>query len=68
MTATHRFSGYGCFADMATLATRPEVRDFQDSPVQLLAARQYEVFFLADEKIWITDDENWKQHSRELVA
>lgn len=63
---THSFSGYGCLADLKTLSSNPQIRDFRDSPVDLIAARPFEVLFLADQRVWITDNENWDRNSRRL--
>ena len=64
---THHYNGYGCVASMLSLATRPEVKQF-DEAVQLLAQRSFDVIFLdAANGIWITDSEAWEKKSMEIV-
>lgn len=67
MQTTHKFNGYGCVANLKSLSTGPEVKNFNEEEVQFIAEKGYDVLFFKDDTIWITDEENWRQNSQKIV-
>jgi hypothetical protein len=64
---THVYTGTACLGTVENITTTASGRDFDQEKVIYLATKLYNIYFVgADNKVWITDADRWKENSKEI--